>query len=99
MLLQFWLQYPPDHRLPDCRMHSAPVHCEKSVQAEPVGLCVGVWQVPLVQVPVVQVLPAQHGWLAPPHAAQVLPWQMKPVLHMLPEQHDWPAPPHTTVRQ
>jgi hypothetical protein len=56
-----------------------------------------VLQVPLWQVsPVLQTLPAQHTWLAPPHtgAAVQMPFvQTRPEAQMLPAQHGRRSPP------
>jgi hypothetical protein len=56
------------------------------------------WQVPFVQLkPVLHVEPLQHDCPLPPHWAdptQVPFVQLKPALHVEPLQHDCPLPPH-----
>lgn len=41
-----------------------------------------------------QVLPAQQGWLTPPHATQVVPPHVAPAPQVLPAQQGWLTPPH-----
>ena len=44
-------------------------------------------------------LPLQHGWLGPPHAAQLPPLQIVDVaVQMLPEQQGWFVPPQASHR-
>jgi hypothetical protein len=50
------------------------------------------------QPPLAQVLAAQHGWLGPPHCAQMpvpLPVQISFGLHTRPVQQAWPDPPQS----
>jgi hypothetical protein len=80
-------------------MHTLPWHWLKVVQGPPAGTSELPWQVPEVQVPTVQVLPAQHGCEEPPQATQVEPLQMVPVAVQLPVQQLWPSAPQLVVTQ